>query len=292
MISGDRRFGPGHPRYDAQRLAVDELAVIFWGQGALWPRLPHGHFDVVTAQDPLLRGAIGYCAAKIKRARFNVQVHMDFEALPWWKRILAHIVLRHADSVRVVSQNLKAQIGKLAANKKVSVLPVYVDLEQFKNIQHVPHDTKTVLWVGRFEAEKDPLAALDVFKEVQKGIQAKLIMLGAGNLEAKLREQAKNLPVEFPGWQSPLPYLGLADVVLCTSKHESWGQSIVESLAAGVPVVAPDVGIAKEAGAVVVPRERLAQAVAETLRSGTLGRLQIALLPQSEWVQRWRDTLS
>ena len=56
MITGDPRFGPGNERYELQKRAVEELSVIYWGKGALWPRIPKGHFDVVTAQDPFWRG--------------------------------------------------------------------------------------------------------------------------------------------------------------------------------------------------------------------------------------------
>ena len=68
VITGDRRFGPGNPRYDLQRQAVEELTVVYWGRGALLPKLPAGPFDVVTAQDPFWRGFVGWYAAKRLRA--------------------------------------------------------------------------------------------------------------------------------------------------------------------------------------------------------------------------------
>jgi hypothetical protein len=58
-----------------------------------------------------------------------------------------------------------------------------------------------------------------------------------------------------------------------------------------VPVVAPDVGAAREAGAVVVPRNELASAVARVLKEGTKGELKMQLLGKAEWVQAWRETL-
>jgi glycosyltransferase involved in cell wall biosynthesis len=116
-------------------------------------------------------------------------------------------------------------------------------------------------------------------------------MLGAGSLEASVRRLARELPVEFPGWKDPKPYLVAADVVLCTSKHESYGASIVEALAAGVPVVAPDVGIAKEAGAIIASPAELAEKVAEVLAAGATGVLRIPLLTAELWVTEWRKTL-
>jgi glycosyltransferase involved in cell wall biosynthesis len=119
----------------------------------------------------------------------------------------------------------------------------------------------------------------------------KLIILGKGSLETLLKSAAKGSNVEFPGWQDPSTYLPIADVVLSTSKHESWGASIVEALAAGVPVVAPDVGIAREAGAIVVPRTELAKAVVEALHSNARGVLALPLLTKDEWARAWVATL-
>jgi glycosyltransferase involved in cell wall biosynthesis len=174
----------------------------------------------------------------------------------------------------------------------VSVLPVYVDASRFKNLAREPHDKKTILWLGRFEDEKDPLRAIAVYKEVLKNIpDAKLIMLGKGNLEALLKSAAKGSSVEFLGWHDPAAFLPKADVVLSTSKHESWGASMVEALAAGVPVVAPDVGIAREAGAMVVSRAELAKAVVEALHSNARGVLALSLLNKDEWARAWVQTL-
>jgi hypothetical protein len=61
----------------------------------------------------------------------------------------------------------------------------------------------------------------------------------------------------------------MTDVVLGTlaSPGESWGASIVEALAE-VPGVAPDVGIAKEAGAIVVTRQDLAGTLCDVAKIG------------------------
>ena len=71
------------------------------------------------------------------------------------------------------------------------------------------------------------------------------------------------------------------------------GASIVEALAAGVPVVAPDVGVAKEAGAIIASRDRLAEAVIEVLRSvrPVRGELKLSPLSKEEWTVAWKETL-
>jgi glycosyltransferase involved in cell wall biosynthesis len=225
-------------------------------------------------------------------AKLNVQVHTDLSVYKGIRHILARAVLRHADNVRVVSNKIKQQVEQMGVRAKISVLPVYVDTSRFSNIVPRAHTSKKILWFGRFENEKDPLLAVVVYKEILKSMpDAKLIMLGKGSLEASLKRAASGLAVEFSGWQDPAAYLGIADVVLSTSRHESWGASFVEALAAGVPVVAPDVGIARETGAIVVPRAELAQAVVEALHSDARGVLALPLLNKDEWARAWVQTL-
>lgn len=292
MITGDKRFGPGHERYELQRSVVDELAVVYWGRGSLWPKIPAGQFDVVTVQDPMLRGVFGLRVVKKIKARLNVQVHMDLYALSRWRYVLAQCVLRRADSIRVVSQKIQSQVEHMGVRAKVSVLPIFVDVSKFQRVTPRAHTSKNILWIGRFEVEKDPLLAIKVLQKVlmfEPG--AHLRMLGLGSMSQEMSKQAERLPVEFLGWQDPAQFLDTADVVLCTSVHESWGASTVEALAAGVPVVAPDVGVAKEAGATVVSRERLAEAIIQTLKEGSRGKLLLTTPTKEEWAQEWLKTL-
>ena len=317
MITGDRRiFEPGteaKARFKLQQSAVEELRAVFWGKGALIrPFFTNGKFDVVTSQDPFWRGLVAWCIARRLGAQLNIQVHTDFEAETKSKPIrhlLGQIVLRHADSVRVVSERIKDQVRR-HTQAPISVLPIFFDIEKFRNLVHRPHPRKTILWMGRFEDEKDPLLAITVLEKVlQAGIDAELTVLGKGNLEEKFSKGAANLPISWKygaqivpisapiknlGWQQDTaPYLEVADVFLCTSKYESWGASIVEALAAGVPVVAPDVGVAKEAGAIIASRDRLAEAVIEVLRSvrPVRGELKLSPLSKEEWTVAWKETL-
>lgn len=290
MITGDKNFVSSE-RFRLQASQVEKLVPVYWGRGALWPKIPKEHFDVVTAQDPFWRGHLAGHLSWWLGAKLNLQVHTDLDVQPWLKRAWAGFNLRKAGSVRVVSEKIKKQVERLGVRAPVHMLPIFVDLSPFQNVQHQPHLQKTILWIGRFESEKDPLLALEVFKAVHAQADTKLVMLGAGSLERTLRAAAGNLPVTFPGWHPPASYLAQADAVLCTSKHESWGASIIEALAAGVPVVAPDVGVAREAGAVVVPKKKLAEAVVEVLKNGQRGELKLQLLNAQEWARQWKETL-
>lgn len=295
MITGDRRFGPGNERYELQKAALEQLEVVYWGRGSagwwILPRVPKG-FDVVTAQDPFWRGLIGWIAARRIGAKFNVQVHTDLSAHSFLRHILAQVVLRHADSVRVVTEKIKNQVEQIGIRGKVSVLPIYIDISRFREIVRQPHTSKTVLWVGRFEEEKNPLGAIEVFKKIySEQPQVKFSMLGMGTLEGEVKRRAAGFPIEFPGWKDPVSFLATADAVLCTSWHESFGASSIEALAAGVPVIAPDVGVVKEAGAIVVERADLAAATIRALQEGVQGQLRLSLPSSDDWTTQWLETL-
>ncbi len=299
MITGDKNiFIPGtsaETRFALQRGAVEKLEAVYWGPGAWCPELPEESFDVVTAQDPFWRGLFAWHVARGLRAKLNIQVHTDLSAYSFMRRVLAGVVLRSADSVRVVSEKIKKQVEKIGVRAQISVLPIYVDVRRFHERTHLPQTKKTILWVGRFEYEKNPVHAIHIFEKVlAAGIDARLVMLGSGVMEDALRKLAMGLPagsVEFPGWQDPADYVAEADVVVSTSRHESFGASMIEALAAGLPVVAPDVGVAREAGARIAERQELPAKVIEVLRSGERGFLKMPLLTAEEWVTQWKESL-
>jgi glycosyltransferase involved in cell wall biosynthesis len=98
------------------------------------------------------------------------------------------------------------------------------------------------------------------------------VMLGTGRLQSSLNGDAEELGIKnrvvFEGWQDPVNFLGRADALLVTSHYEGYGMSIVEALAAGVPVISTDVGIAKEAGAIVTSEKEFTKTVLEWLKNG------------------------
>lgn len=292
-IGGDKSFAPGHPRFELQHASVERLEVVYWGKGSLLPSIPAGPFDVITVQDPFWRGLYALYLSRRLGVALQVQVHTSLSAQSLLRHVVAQIVLRHAHSVRVVSQKIKTEVERMGISAPIHVLPIYLDVEKFRAVERRPSGSQVILWIGRFEEEKNPLLALEVFEKVRDTFsEARLIMLGQGSLRKELHTRAEHLQIEFPGWvPSIIHYLESADVVLSTSYHESWGASIIEALASGVPVVAPDVGVAREAGAVVVPRAELAEAVITVLRERTRGELKLILLSREEWIAKWKETL-
>lgn len=107
-----------------------------------------------------------------------------------------------------------------------------------------PPEAPYFLCAGRLEPIKGVQTLLSAFR---RWSGARLVVAGTGSLEARLREQAGDLPhVEFVGWKTAqsLDRLlrGALAVIAPTLGHESFGLVPVEALARGVPAIVRDFG--------------------------------------------------
>lgn len=240
--------------------------------------------DVVTVQDPFETGLIGYCIALRWRVPLHVQVHTDPFAAGYVRgnfrnrvrRMIARFVLARAARIRAVSRRVAEEIKGRGFRAPVSVLPIFVDTERFRRIRRVPHESSRIemLFVGRLEKEKNPMRALEALRAVRGvGHDVHLTVVGDGSLREILREwvhaQELGEHVTFTGWQHDIAsYLSRADVVLVPSHFEGYGLTIIEALAAGVPVIATEVGIASEAGVITAPDDEYVASVLRWVENG------------------------
>lgn len=279
--------------------------------GALFAAWKLSKPEVITVQDPFETGLIGFLIARWFKVPLHVQVHTDFlsrsfvrdRPLNRIRRLIARFVLPRASRVRVVSESIKDSLQatgyKLPA---ISVLPIFVDVKKYAGLTRTKHDRFKIalLWVGRFEEEKNPLFAVQLLEIARKnGHDAGLILVGSGRLESRLREyvRARGLEryVEFGGWQENLtPFFSVADIALVTSAYEGYGMALIEALAAGVPVLSLDVGVARESGAIVVGRQKemgraLLDWIAHGPRKGELQNYPYNTF--EEYVHAWGDDI-
>ncbi len=128
-----------------------------------------------------------------------------------------------------------------------------------------------VLVMSRLEPEKDVAFAIRTFAE-NAPVTSCLIIVGDGNERPSLESLVKTLPcrerIFFEGWQDPSAYYKIADLVLVTSRYEGYGLVIIEALAAGTPVISSDVGIAREAGAIVTSFDEFPEKLVSWFHNG------------------------
>lgn len=245
-----------HPTNSSSRLlyGIDALA--------LARTLPRP--DVVSAQDPFETGLAALLIARHFKVPLVVEAHTDF-VTPSFARhsfinrvrlVVASFVLRRAAAGYAVSKSLRdAIVRAYDLTIPFAVLPIHVDVSRFASLPRTKGEGVSLLWVGRLEKEKDPLRAIEALSAVRaSGIDAKLTMVGTGRLWGAVRRKVRALGLsahvqEVEGWADVAPYYAKADALLVTSAYEGYGMVIIEALAAGVPVFAADVGIAREAGA-------------------------------------------
>jgi glycosyltransferase involved in cell wall biosynthesis len=143
-----------------------------------------------------------------------------------------------------------------------------------------------VVQIGNFKPQKAPLDFVRMASEVARTVDdVRFVMVGDGVLRPAAERLAAELGVAdrilFPGWWDDVPgLLDAACVSVLGSRHEGLPRAAVESLAAGVPVVAtavdgtPEVvqdgvnGFLVGAGDV----QQMAERVSSLLRDGELWR--------------------
>jgi glycosyltransferase involved in cell wall biosynthesis len=295
-IIGFSRAADGFAAFEAPHLRVIPTASrspLFYGLDALRIAQTLPRPDVVSVQDPFETGFLGLFIAWHVGAPLYVQVHTDFLAPAFARQsfinrirvLLAGYVLHRAARIRVVSPRIERSLAHRYGDAlaPVSVLPIYAETnampdagpnlpERFGAFSH------RIVFVGRLEPEKGARRALESFAAAAPATAA-LIVVGTGSQRDTLVARAHALGVAsrvfFEGEHPAGPYLALADLVLVPSAYEGYGLIIVEALAAGKPVLATDVGIAREAGAIVVAdgadyAHALAQWFSAGVRTGTL----------------------
>jgi glycosyltransferase involved in cell wall biosynthesis len=96
----------------------------------------------------------------------------------------------------------------------------------------------------------------------------RFVIFGTGSQEAELRERADGLPVEFAGYVPSAQALPRLSVFVLPSIMENSPLALLEAMAAGIPVVASDVGgIPEYAPREALVRPRDPQALAAAIRA-------------------------
>ncbi len=265
--------------FDSKRGVRGLLSLYLSGRAFMVRERARTRDVLITAQDPFEVGLVGYLLKLRYGARLQLQVHTDFlspyfraesfkNAVRGW---IARLILPRADCVRVVSARIREGIAAYVPRERVMVLPIQVPLDAYRASEPVRGGASFVfVVVSRLAREKNVALALDAFADVVKERpEAKLLIVGDGPVRARLEAQAATpllrTHVQFLGWRNDLPdVFRMASCYILTSNYEGYGRTVVEAMAAGIPVIMTDVGIAgdlvrqEETGLVVPIGDRAA----------------------------------
>lgn len=159
--------------------------------------------------------------------------------------------LKKAIGVTAVSDALKDVEVELCPGINPEVISMGCDTSSFSPEHRVDNffnqgDKKVILFVGRLAEKKGVTYLIDAMKDVEG---AKLVIVGKGNLESSLKEQAAPYgdKIEFLGPKTHdelQTIFASADIFAAPSitaqdgDKEGFGLVIIEAMASGLPVVA------------------------------------------------------
>ena len=161
--------------------------------------------------------------------------------------------MQSSDRLTAVSRFLKDRAeATFGTTQPIEVIYNFVDPQVFAPPRaHRMHlggpGTKVLMHASNFRPVKNIPIVMQVFAEVRKRLQAKLVMVGDGPEKAGAEQLARELGVHrdvlFLGNQDCMEeVLPLADVFLLPSSSESFGLVALEAMSAEVPVVCSNAG--------------------------------------------------
>ena len=160
-----------------------------------------------------------------------------------------------ADDIVVVSKGAAKDLVRTIHVNPVKVHTIYnpIDIQEISSACKLQPDepwcenrtSPLLIAIGRLEPQKNFSFLLDVFDDVRKKQDCRLIILGEGTerpaLEAKAAALGISDHLRMPGAKkNPYQYIAHSDIMLCTSLYEGFNIAVAESLACGTPVISVD----------------------------------------------------
>jgi glycosyltransferase involved in cell wall biosynthesis len=166
---------------------------------------------------------------------------------------------------RVLVPSLTLQriaLGTWRLGKRVLYVPNGIAVERFTTHDGRDHRPIAIGTIATLRPEKNIPRLMRAFAALPKSIEAELVIIGGGPLLEALRAEGASIDarIRFPG-PTPDPAEGIRalDLFALSSDTEQMPLSILEAMAAGLPIVSTDVGdvrnmLPRESQAWVTPR--------------------------------------
>jgi alpha-1,6-mannosyltransferase len=156
---------------------------------------------------------------------------------------------RRFDAVFALSENGGATKLRSLGIPEVDVVPLGVELGEFgpdrrderlRRKLGLAEDQPLLIYVGRLDGEKKPDVVVEAFRKLPDNLGARLALVGEGPLKDEI-EDLHDPRIVIPGYmksRSELArWLASADIYVSAMADETFGVSIVEAQASGLPVV-------------------------------------------------------
>lgn len=163
--------------------------------------------------------------------------------------------INQSDAITSVSESLKKDtLQFFNIKKEIQVITNFIDNSDFvdksvcRRSQFASSDEKILIHVSNLRPVKRVDEVLEIFKNVNKKIKSKLIIIGEGPDMEKVNQFLEDHPelinkVRLLGKVNDLyKILELSDVFLLPSEQESFGLAALEAMAAYTPVISSNAG--------------------------------------------------
>lgn len=156
---------------------------------------------------------------------------------------------RRFDAVFALSENGGAAKLRSLGIDRVDVMPLGVELGDFGPSRRdlrlraslgLADEEPLLIYVGRLDGEKKPDVVVDAFRRLPEGLGAKLVLLGEGPLKdeiAAIGDRRIIMPGYVKDRAELARWLASADIYVSAMADETFGVSILEAQASGLPVV-------------------------------------------------------
>ena len=204
------------------------------------------------------RKLIIFKAAKKKGIKTVVHLHgsMFYEffnnSSPKIQKLIRN-VFDQADAVFVLSKSWKEFVNGISDNRNVYVLYNGASLDQFSQ-KSCYQDRVVISFMGRLGQRKGVYDLLDAFEQVIPDFPDVQLVLGGDGDVDKVRDIVARKKLEkrvhVPGWVSGEQKMRVfreCDIYVLPSYNEGLPGSILEAMAAGVPIISTPVGGIPEA---------------------------------------------
>ena len=159
------------------------------------------------------------------------------------------MLYRRFDAVFALSENGGARKLRQLGVSEVDIVPLAVQLDDFSPSKRDPELRRSLgiapnepflIYVGRLDRERRAQVVVDAFERLPRELGAHLALVGDGSIRSTLLESG-NQRIIAPGYLSDrdelAKWLASADMYVSAMADETFGVSVVEAQASGLPVV-------------------------------------------------------
>lgn len=147
-----------------------------------------------------------------------------------------------------ITDEIMDSIKKCYKIKKIPIIYNGINVEEYRKKEEKRNEAIKLIHVGRFSSEKNHNLLIDTFKIVNdKFPNVKLLLVGDGKLKAEIVGKVNRMNLQdkvyFMGVRKDIPeLLSKCDIFVLSSDYEGLPLTLLEAMAAGLPIVSTDVG--------------------------------------------------